>query len=177
MCLPKFLAHKRNTHIYSASLLHQEHTLSHPSHTHKNCTSPPAFHTVCHLHKPSAGLPMFISMCSCRRSHIPHTSPPVTPHKGVPRHLPRRSRIIPAKREVGALTRALQCCLPRRRPSLELEFDLRASGLTKFRFGRLVEVVVAQTADRGEIEVTARADSGMRAHGKRTPARSGSDSP
>ena len=51
-----------------------------------------------------------------------------------------------ARREVGALTRALQRCLPRRKPSLELEFDLRTSGFTELRFGRLVEVVISEAA-------------------------------
>ena len=39
------------------------------------------------------------------------------------------------------------------------------------------EVVVPDAANESRIDVSAGADSGMRAHGKRTPARSGSDSP
>ena len=66
-----------------------------------------------------------------------------------------------ARREVGAATRALQRCLPRRRPSLELEFDLRASGFTELCFGGVVEAVSSEAVctKRGEERVSGRGAS------------------
>ena len=43
---------------------------------------------------------------------------------------------------MGALTRALQRCLPRRRPSLDL--DAVAAGFTELRLDRLVEAVTLE---------------------------------
>ena len=49
-----------------------------------------------------------------------------------------------ARREVGALTRALQRCLARRVPSLELKLDAPARRFLELLRGRLVEIVVLE---------------------------------
>ena len=49
-----------------------------------------------------------------------------------------------ARREVGALTRALQRCLARRVPSLKEQLDEVARRFLKLPLGRLVEFVVLE---------------------------------
>ena len=51
-----------------------------------------------------------------------------------------------ARRDVGAPTKALQRCLPRRVPSLELELDMAASRFLEAGLGRGVQVVALEPA-------------------------------
>jgi len=49
---------------------------------------------------------------------------------------PRRARMYLARRDVGALTRALQRCLPRRSPTfLKVDCEALARGFVEFGFG------------------------------------------
>ena len=75
-----------------------------------------------------------------------------------------------ARRELGALTRALQRCLPRRTPSLKLQCDAVARRLFELILGGFVEVVVleaVQMAGRECIE----GDISVRSEGTRETRR------
>ncbi len=73
-----------------------------------------------------------------------------------------------ARRDVGALTRALQRCLPRRVPSLERQLDAVGRRFLQLFLGRFVQVVVLEAVstgagDAGVASVSARACSGCEA--------------
>ena len=75
-----------------------------------------------------------------------------------------------ARRELGALTRALQRCLPRRTPSLKLQCDAVARRLFELILGGFVEAVVleaVQMAGRECIE----GDISVRSEGTRETRR------
>ena len=54
-----------------------------------------------------------------------------------------------ASRDVGALTSALQRCLPRRTPSLEAEREARPGRLAERGFGRVVQLVTLHAVQGG----------------------------
>ena len=154
-------SHTNETHTH---LFRQPSTSIH-SHTHRLSHTKTAPLRQLSPHSPSSPQAIRKSAHVHVVVHTYHTSPPVTPHKGVPRHLPKALVHHTRQARGGCAQEGAPALLAWRRPSLELEFDLRASGLTELRVGRLVEVVVAQTADRAKIEVSARADSRDRASG------------